>query len=137
MKCGGFSIMAKLKNGDLLFLTAWLISIGSTQAGPILIDELMYHPSSENTKEEYVELLNTSTNAVNLAGWRFTSGVRFVFPDVTVPPGGYLVVAADLAVFAQKYPGVTNVVGNWDGILSNSGQQLALVDARSEEHTSE
>ena len=121
--------MAKLKIGALLFLTAWLISIGSTQAGPILIDELMYHPSSENTKEEYVELLNASTNAVNLAGWRFTAGVRFVFPDVTVPPGGYLVVAADLAVFAQKYPGVTNVVGNWDGILSNSGQPLALVDA--------
>jgi hypothetical protein len=101
----------------------------SLHGGPIVINELMYHPASENTKEEYIELLNTSSNAVNMAGWQFTTGVRFTFPDTTIPAGGYLVVAADLNTFTNKYPGVSNVVGNWNGILSNSGQQIALVDA--------
>ena len=120
--------MVKCRFGVLLRLTAWLALTGSSQAGPIIISELMYHPASENTQEEYVELLNVSSNAVNLAGWQFTAGVRFAFPGVSVAPGDYLVVAADLAAFAQQHPGVTNVVGNWDGILSNSGQPLVLVD---------
>jgi hypothetical protein len=120
--------MTNYKSGILVWLAAYAISTFPIQGEPIIINELMYHPSSENTKEEYVELLNASTNAVHLAGWRFTTGVRFVFPDVIIPPGGYLVVAADLATFTSKYPLVTNVIGGWDGILSNSGQLLELVD---------
>ena len=116
---------------DLLKICAALAACcsASLQGGPVMINELMYHPASENTKEEYIELMNTSSNAVDLAGWRFTTGVRFSFPAVVIPAGGYLVVAADLNTFTSKYPGVSNVVGNWDGILSNSGQQIALVDA--------
>ena len=101
-----------------------------TKADSVLINELMYHPASENVREEYIELFNSGTNAVHLNGWRFITGVRFIFPDISIPPGGYLVVAADVAVFSAKYPGVTNVAGNWDGILSNSGQQIALEDAQ-------
>ncbi len=89
----------------------------------------MYHPASEDVREEFVELYNPGSQPVSLAGWRFTTGVRFTFPAVTIPPGGYLVVAADREVFAQIHPEVTNVVGNWEGILSNSGQLLELVDA--------
>jgi len=37
-------------------------------------------------------------------------------------------VAADLATFHDLYPTVTKVVGNWEGILSNSGQTVELVD---------
>jgi hypothetical protein len=103
--------------------------LGGAAAGPVQITELMYHPASEDVREEFVELYNPGPDPVSLAGWRFTTGVRFTFPAVTIPPGGYLAVAADLAVFAQLHPGVTNVVGPWDGILSNSGQLLELVDA--------
>lgn len=96
----------------------------------VRITELMYHPASEDVREEFVEIHNPDPAPVNLAGWRFTTGVRFSFPDLTLPPGGYLVVAANRAVFATLHPGVTNVVGDWDGILSNSGQLLELVDAQ-------
>ncbi len=111
----------------VLGLAAGLLS--GQAAEPVRITELMYHPASEDVREEFVELHNPGPDPVNLTGWRFTTGVRFTFPAVTVPPGGYLAVAADLAVFAQLHPGVTNVVGPWDGILSNSGQLLELVDA--------
>ena len=95
----------------------------------VLISEIMYHPSSENPKEEYIELLNTGTNAATLNGWRFKSGVQFTFTNVTMLPGTYLVVAADLAVFRSKYPAVNNVVGGWLGQLSNSDEELELEDA--------
>jgi hypothetical protein len=98
-------------------------------ANKVCISELMYRPASENTAEEFIELHNPGGEPVDLTGWRFTTGVRFTFPQVQIPPGGYLVVAADIAAFRSVHPDVTNVVGGWEGILSNSGQLIELVDA--------
>ncbi len=95
----------------------------------VVISEIMYHPSSENVLEEYIELYNKGSSAVSLAGWRFSAGVQFTFPSVAIPGGGYLVVAADLETFTNKYPAVANVVGNWTGFLNNSGEDIDLDDA--------
>ncbi|MCX5643405.1 MAG: lamin tail domain-containing protein, partial [Phycisphaerae bacterium] len=83
----------------------------------------------EDTKQEWIELFNRGTESVNLTGWGFNDGVDFVFPNVTLAAGKYLVVAADVAVFTAKHPGVTNVVGGWTGWLRDSGETLALVDS--------
>ncbi|MGZ8899958.1 MAG: lamin tail domain-containing protein, partial [Limisphaerales bacterium] len=95
----------------------------------VVINEIMYHPASENPLEEYIELHNRGTAAVNLNGWKFTDGVNFTFPNVTIPAGGYLVVAANRAAFLNKYPDVSNGVGNWIGSLSNSREDIDLDDA--------
>src|SRR5438094_1117909 len=106
----------------VLCLLAGLSPMGLSGA-QVIINELMYHPSSENNLEEFIELFNQDTNAVHLTGWQFTAGIFYTFTnDVVVAPGGYLVIAADLPTFQKKYPGITNVVGGWRGILSNSGQ---------------
>ncbi|MBI5388511.1 MAG: lamin tail domain-containing protein [Verrucomicrobia bacterium] len=99
-----------------------------SEAG-LLITEIMYHPGSENVREEYVELLNTNSTPLNLAGWRLTGGIGFDFPAVTVPAGGYLVVAADVAVFQAKYPNVTAVIGGWTGRLGNGGDTVRVRNA--------
>lgn len=101
----------------------------------VLITEIMYHPYApefvpEPTGEEFIELYNAGAAAVDLTGWRFSSGVNFRFPNGTVlGKGQYLVVAADLAVFQAKYPTVANVVGGWTKRLSNDGESVSLVDA--------
>jgi hypothetical protein len=105
----------------------------------VVINEIMYHPyhlwdevhnlyEPENMALEYIELWNRSIEAVNLAGWKFIEGVDFVFPDVTLNAGQYLVVAADVNAFKNKYPGVSNVIGGWTGRLANSGEDIVLVD---------
>ncbi|MBN2507718.1 MAG: lamin tail domain-containing protein [Verrucomicrobia bacterium] len=100
--------------------------------GAVVINEIMYHPASTNADQEYVELHNTTAEAVPMAGWRFHRGVDFAFGNLTLPPGGYLVVAAHTQAFAAKYPDVTNVVGNWTGRLSNDDETLELEDALGE-----
>ena len=103
----------------------------------ILISEIMYHPyhstvdpiTPEDMREEYIELFNNGPELVSLAGWRFSNGVDFAFPnDVTVGVGEYLVVASDVNTFTVTYPGVTNFVGGWTGRLSNSGEMVELID---------
>ncbi|MCX5672247.1 MAG: lamin tail domain-containing protein, partial [Planctomycetota bacterium] len=108
--------------------------------GTVLINEIMYHPGmgepgyagyvAEDTRLEYIELYNKGAAAVSLTDWEFTQGVAFTFPDVTIGAGQYLVVAADPAAFAAKYPGVDHakVVGGWTGQLANSGEDVELED---------
>ncbi|MBN2508401.1 MAG: lamin tail domain-containing protein [Verrucomicrobia bacterium] len=98
-------------------------------SGQIVLSEIMYHPSSERADEEFVELHNLRDLPVSLAGWRFTKGVQFLFPQVLIPPGGFLAVAANPAAFAAKYPAVTNVVGGWQGTLRNSDEAIELEDS--------
>lgn len=102
---------------------------GRIRAG-VRISELMYHPASEDVREEYIELHNPDPAAVSLGGWRFTRGIQLTFPEVVLPGHGYLVVAADPAVFASMHPEAALVVGGWEGRLSNSGETLELADAQ-------
>jgi hypothetical protein len=110
---------------------SWSYTVNSNLSG-VVISEIMYHPANANVLEEFIELHNRGAADVDLTGWRLTSAVRFTFPEVTIPAGGYLVVAADLETFAAKYPDVTNVVGNWSGILSNSRETINLRNAENQ-----
>ena len=95
----------------------------------VAINELMYDPITGNAADQYLELYNQGTNVLNLGAWRMTAGVSFTFPsNTTLPPGGYLVVASDLANLWSKYPNLnaTNSVGNWGGKLSHNGERVAL-----------
>ncbi|MHC4433343.1 MAG: CotH kinase family protein, partial [Planctomycetota bacterium] len=100
----------------------------------LVINEIMYHPQSgqgqpEDIRQEYIELYNRGTQTIDLSGWRLSDGVDCVFPDVTVGAGRYLVVAADVATFKAIHPGIADVVGGWDGRLSNSGESIDLLDS--------
>jgi hypothetical protein len=115
-------------------LCCLLAAVPGAFADTILFNEVMYHPAPavpEDPGQEWVELYNAGTNDVELAGWQIDSGVSFTFPsNTTLRVGGYLVVAASRTNFLAHYPSVTNVVGDWEGKLSNSGEQLRLRNAQ-------
>src|SRR5258706_5164881 len=125
MKCISLRLLA------LFFLTTC-----QTFAGSIVINEIMFHaspPIPETDALEWIELYNKDTNAVNLNGWRFDKGINYTFPNITLSPGAYLVVAANTNAFASRNPGVPNVVGNWVGVLSNNGDEVRLVNGNGDE----
>jgi hypothetical protein len=102
-------------------------------AANVVISEIMFHPphaaqTPEDRRQEWIELFNAGTGPARLAGWQLSDGAEYVFPDVVLNAGEYLVVAADTSVFAAGHPGVTNVVGGWTGWLSNSGERIQIRD---------
>ena len=108
-------------------------SPGATNSMPerpsIVISEIHYNPYSEDDAEEFVELVNTGDTDVDLGGYRFSNGIRFEFPRPTVLAAGeFLVVARDPLHVAEVY-GLEGVLGPWEGILSNQGEMLRLIDA--------
>ena len=107
-------------------------------AADVVISEIMYQSFTdvetgqpEDYGEEFIELYNRGDAPADLLGWKFTKGIDFEFPAVTLGAGEYLVVAAIPNVFNTNYPTVTNYVGGagWTGHLSNSGEKIELEDA--------
>jgi hypothetical protein len=101
------------------------------------ITEVMYHPASPDTVE-FIELKNIGAAAINLAGCRFADGKpfgEFVFPNVALNPGGYVVLTNNINAFTERYGASAALVGQWaagDG-LSNSGENIRLLDPHSNE----
>ena len=94
----------------------------------IVINEIMFNPTSGSNLEEFIELVNIGSLPISIDGWQLDSGVTFIFPDVTIAAGDFLVISADTATFETTYGVVPNLIGNWTGKLSNSGERILLVD---------
>jgi hypothetical protein len=108
------------------------------QVGPVVVNELMYHPDAP-ADAEYVELLNISNEPVTLydaqqeAPWRFSNdvAVEFLFPTnppVTLAAGEYLLLVKDTSLFSTKYTAPAGVpVLAWGmGNLADSSAKLQL-----------
>ena len=96
----------------------------------VVINEIMYNPISGLDDDEYVELYNRTTNAINLEGWQLSGGISFTFPaSATVGAHGYVVAAKNSARLLTNYGGVlnaNNTFGNYGGKLGNSGDRVTL-----------
>ena len=113
-----------------------------TRVGPVVISEVMYHPRDtgetiEQNDLEYVEIYNPTDATINLDGWQIDGGIRYIFENdrQLAPTEALLVVRFDtsdaemLEAFRSHY-GVkpwVDVVGSYDGSLSNQGDSLRLL----------
>ena len=99
------------------------------RAPTVVINEVMYHPVSENSDDEFIELYNPTTNAVNVGKWRIKDAVKFTLPTgAIIPANGYLVLAAKVLRLRGNYPTLNagNSLGDWEGTLKNGGERVAL-----------
>src|SRR5512139_658379 len=100
-------------------------------AGPVILSEFMAANTrtlADETRsfEDWIEIRNTGSNAVDLAGWSLTTKPNrpreWIFPAMPLPPGGLLLVWASGR--DRRLPGAplhTNFR------LSRAGEYLALV----------
>ncbi|UCG58177.1 MAG: lamin tail domain-containing protein [Phycisphaerales bacterium] len=144
--------------GAYNFVAMSLNTPGSANAypkvGPIVITEIMYHPSGA-ADAEYVELLNITGMDITLYDyitgepWKFTDdpdnpGIELLFgtdPPVTVAPGEYILLAKDVSLFKSQFsvPAGTQVFEWGTGKLDNGGEKVQLslpgdVDAEGVRH---
>ena len=95
----------------------------------VVINEIMYHPISEDNSDEYIELFNRGSSNIDVGAWQFVDGITFTIPAGTViPSSNYLVVAKDRARLLSIYTNLNagNCVGDYSGSLANSGERVAL-----------
>lgn len=106
---------------------SWTVAVGIS----IVINELHYHPHDTidpGQTTEFAEIYNAGASAINLSGWSF-SGFTYVIPAATmINPGGYVVVAANPAAL-QTATGYAGALQRTSGALSNSGENISILDA--------
>jgi hypothetical protein len=119
-------------DGDEEFVLQSGMTFGAANAGPlvgpVVINELNYHPASDLATDEYLELYNITDQPVVLLDW-FTTGVAYTFGDVSIPANGYmLLVGSDPASFLATHavPAGVAVVGPYVGALDNAGEFIGL-----------
>ncbi len=107
----------------------------SQPANPDLtLESYDYNPASGDQDEEYVEIRNNESTAIDITGWSITGGVDHDFVDGTViPAGGSLFVSPNAGVFLQRIASPTGgegrlVQGDYKGHLSSWGETLQLLD---------
>ncbi len=107
--------------------------------GPVIINEIMYRPSTNNDAE-YVELLNISGGLVtlfdfgSLEPWRFTdnAGIEFSFPadiPITLGTGEHVLLAREAALVRTVFsvPASARVFQWNSGRLANSTEKIRLL----------
>ena len=106
------------------FAATRVVAAGSDSV--VTFNEVMYHPLTNETAMEWVELYNQMSVDVDISGWRLDGGIHFSFPPGTIIRGrGYLVVASDPAAL-QAATGLTGVLGPFNNRLSNTGETIQL-----------
>ncbi|NLF40987.1 hypothetical protein GX586_16205, partial [bacterium] len=104
------------------------------------VTEMMYHPTNPPAGStyagedfEFIELMNTGTNALDLNGVAFTDGITFAFTNALfLQPGAAVLLVRNAAAFASLY--ATNkmfIAGAYDGLLNNAGETITIDDALS------
>ena len=121
------------------------------QVGPVVINEIMYHPGpitasnpEENESEEFIELQNITANPVPLFDplnpintWHLRNAVDFNFPtNLTLTANGRLLLVRFsptdpilLGAFRSRYNVAISIpiLGPWSGRLDNSGEPIELL----------
>ena len=108
---------------------------------PLLITEIHYHPADPSAAErnagfddadqfEFLELLNSGTNTLDLANLQLTNAVRFNFASSSpLAPGAVALLVKQRNAFFLRYGTGWPVIGEYAGNLSNGGENLLLLES--------
>ena len=115
----------------LLFLSAILVVLHGAAArlradAVIVFNEIMYHPATNESLYEWVELRNLLACDVDISDWSIGGDIQFSFPSNSIIKGGGYLVVARSPTTMMGVIGSTNVYGPFFGRLENSGGALKL-----------
>jgi hypothetical protein len=115
-----------MKHFSILIATLFSVSAFAQ----IEVSEINYNSDSTFNSGNWIEIHNIGNTSVNLTGWLMTDANPshiFNFPiNKTLAPGAYLVVCDDTVKFKDKFPGVTNFIGEMSFGLSNNSDTITI-----------
>jgi len=101
----------------------------------ISFDDFENSPASGSQDDEYLELENSGSEAVDMSGWTLSGGVEFTFlPGTIIESNGSLFVSPEVAAFRARSSSPKggeglNVEGDYKGQISTRGETISLHDA--------
>lgn len=92
----------------------------------VVINELMYNPTSSQD-DEFLELYNPSTTeSVDLSGWRIDGLALTIPPGTVILPQSYALFVKNDVTFRATYGSGKFVAAQYSGNLDNGGETITL-----------
>lgn len=107
----------------------------ATASPAITFGSVEPNPASGDQDEEFIEIINSESEAVDLSGWTISGGVEFTFPPGSIiPANSNCYLSPDVRAFRLRSSAPTGgeqnfVLGSYGGHLSNFGEEVTLSDA--------
>jgi hypothetical protein len=92
-----------------------------------------HSPASGIQDQEFVQLVNSNTTAVDISNWRIEGGIEYTFRAGTViPAGGSLYISPSVPAFLARTTGPRGgqnlfVQGNYEDHIANAAEVIRLV----------
>ena len=99
---------------------------------PPTVNELAALPGINNDDFEFIEIVNTGNNSIDLTNMSFTAGVAYTFPPSSIAANARVVVAKNPSAFLLRHPNFIGLLGGYDDNLSNSGERIELTESSGE-----
>lgn len=135
LSIGSYQIIAKVTFGDdenpqnnQLIKSLTVYPPGNV-FNDLVINEIMYAPLSG--QPEWVELLNKSTNPVNLKKWKFsdaTTSVTITNQNYILQPDSFVVLTADSSIL-NYFPVASPIIKISIPALNNTGDAVIIKDS--------
>jgi hypothetical protein len=101
------------------------------------LTEIMFHPAADEANNsvpandfEFLELRNFGSEPQGLVNCSLSGAVQFTFAKTNsiseLAPGARLILAKRRDAFLKRYPGVTNLAGEYSGSLADAGDRIIL-----------
>ena len=105
-------------------------------ANDIIFTEIMYNPSSSDTKKEWVEIYNSGSESVTIIegsgtdSWRFNDGSNHTLTllqgSLTISAGGYAILASDAQTFLDDHASYSGTIIDTVLSLNNTSDTIKL-----------
>ena len=134
------TVKARVLNGGEWSALNEAVFVRSSGPPPLRIVEILAQPAGASAAEiaagfidkedfEFLELMNTGTEPLNVRDIRFSQGIDFTFTDATLAPGERAVLVRNRAAFQFRHGTGPRVLGEYVGSLDDGGERLALLSA--------
>lgn len=124
-----YDVRARSKDGSTWSALNQAVFANDQVKDSLRITEIMYNPDSSDG--EFIELQNVGTTSIDLYLCKLTDGVEFIFPDIQLGPGEFVLVVENQLEFEDIYGAGYTIAGEFSNSsgLSNGGEEIVLRDA--------
>ena len=117
--------------GTKLVSAVTLLLLPGVTSAQVLVSEIMYDLEGSDTDREWIEIYNTSSEAIDISTWKLfegntNHGLSVTQGSESLAAGGYAIIVDSPAKFLADWPSYEGTVLDSSFSLNNAGETLIL-----------